>query len=508
MISTLTALAKFCSHSKLLSISLAFPLLLVVLGCDRLHATPHSLDSLTIGVDEVPQTTDSLSGPARGYFDIPRMLNCYFFRETKAGSLSSEVVERFQWNTKVDFQFWIRENFYFSNGIKVTKSDILSTLDKWRSEKNGPIQSFVFDPVSASFKIKLIKPDPYFLSRMTRPILPKERAIGTKPVNDKNFESCGRYKIAELSPDKLVLSANALYPDSALPPGRTIVFRKFSPPTTSALGLYVELFDLVDTTLHQNFIRKITKTNPNWISRKMNLNSFQTLGINFQNPILAQKSMRHAMSLALDRDLMQRILNRNFGLSSTIGTELFSKTLLKYDPLKAKELLTDRNHESWDFKFICTDRLQEVEIAKSVASQFSKHLNIKTTIKIVTANELTKILEQGKADFWLQNNLKGTPVALEGLLHSSKIPPFGKNYGRFINMDLDNYFQHSDPNSKQSLDLIANKPLDLWLTEELPFLSLWQNSHLIFARNSIDFPRDDADIDSRDILETNLKAKK
>ncbi len=215
-------------------------------------------------------------------------------------------------NTSITYV--LNSAYRWSNGIYISAADVAFTLKVMQlpyfrsrmAEQYKVIRDVeVID--SLSFRVNFNRPvaDPFFHSKF--PILP---AVWSKYLSDtaklvtvyqNEFIGCGPFVLVSSSPDSVLLIRNKYYPGGFPRLDRLIIYF-YNGDDQLAQRIRGSKADLV-VDLPFSMINLIKKT-PGYEIRTYPEQGYSFVAWNIKKPILADLSMRRALSMAIDRDAL------------------------------------------------------------------------------------------------------------------------------------------------------------------------------------------------------------
>lgn len=225
------------------------------------------------------------------------------------------------------------------------------------------------------------------------------------------------------------------------------------------------------------------------------------LGVNFylfnmQNPALAKRETRLALNFAVDKNaLVEKItkISNYPGIHGIVPPFMSTEKLkypiellptFNYDIQKAKDYLSKAGYKDGknfpQLKLVVNKEtgLHE-EIAKFIAEDWKKNLNIDVSITIKSLPEKIAMEEKGEADIFRSGIVADypSPSAFLNIFYSKLIDTVSKNFfpnsGRYINPLFDSKYEEAlseqDKTNQYEKFALAEKVL----MEDPPFIILW-----------------------------------
>jgi peptide/nickel transport system substrate-binding protein len=246
------------------------------------------------------------------------------------------------------WRFFLRSGVVFSNGQPFTSEAVRWTI--MRLAKGQPLHTFltadsvhIIDDLTVD--ITPSRPNPRLLEQLVHPNY-SIIAPGTDPATE--LVGTGPFKLVKYRRGEWIkLERNDRYWGTA-PPLRFITFRFLPDPTTRALSLQAGEVDLIFDVPHEHLMTLRGQAGINVAVSTVGQVAALHLNVHGQPPhdILADKSIRQAIDLALDRRmLVEKIWDgtgeivRSISPPPVLGQYIAMLKDPKYDPARASKLL-------------------------------------------------------------------------------------------------------------------------------------------------------------------------
>ncbi len=274
------------------------------------------------------------------------------------GSVAPHMASK--WESSPDLTTWtftLRPGMKFHDGSPVRIDDVIWTYKSVLADAKSPVRAYLT-------KIKSMEKlgDDKLVLTLDAPWAPFPRQVSlVSIVSQAAFERLGPEKFAQTpigsGPFRLVrwtkdeaveLEAFADYWEGA-PKVKTVIFKPVPSEAGRSAALLSGEIDIVPG-LPPTMVDRLASAR-GVIVEKVNSNRVNYIGINAENPILADARVRRAMDMAIDRVAIATKLLRGLGIptgqlpaSVTFG---FDPTLqpVAYDPDKARALLKETNYK-------------------------------------------------------------------------------------------------------------------------------------------------------------------
>lgn len=327
---------------------------------------PIERETLIVGVQGLPGTMEpsrelSNVGSRVTYSVFDMLIRRDFLDNNKlVPSLATE------WERTSDtvLRLKLREGVTFHNGEAFTADDVKFTFERMMDPDSPLSEARTY---YASFKeirviddytveIETFIPDPLLENRLATWgawIVPKdyyEEVGGTVEAFGAAAVGAGPYRVVSLNPDKeLILERYDGYWGD-LPPVKQVIFRVIPESSTRVIALINGEVDII-TNIPPDQIPTMQAAD-NVVLKQIPLANMHVLRYNTNHPVLADKRLRQAMNLAIDRQLLIDTLwgGKAVPLRSHQFEEygpLYNpdRPLTPYDPERARELVEASDYD-------------------------------------------------------------------------------------------------------------------------------------------------------------------
>lgn len=385
------------------------------------------------------------------------------------GDLVPDIAESYSVSDDgLTYDFKIKDNAYFHDGVRVTAEDIAFTVEKAQDtiikSPRRALWADVTTEVINSREIKFTLKHPFapFIYNTTLGILPKHLWKDISPDSfvfsdlNTNPVGSGPYEIDSIDhddrglPTRYVLSSYKKY-TLGRPFISTINF-SFFPNETTLLEAY---YEGIITSLHSVSATEAEKVNSN---HSTILHTFlpRTFAVFFnqnQNPALALPEVRQALSLATDRSVLIKDVLKGYGVESDGPLPLHEATSTGANLEKAQEILTKAGWvQNADGIFekkgktatiplsfsLTTTNASELKKAAELVKQQWEKLGASVTLKIYENGDLQQnIIRPRKYEALLFGEVVGHDLDLYAYWHSSQRNDPGLNIVLYTNNKVD-----------------------------------------------------------------------
>jgi peptide/nickel transport system substrate-binding protein len=400
------------------------------------------------------------------------------------------------------YRFTLPPGRHFHNGAPLGAADAVYSLESFMDPALGsPYGAVLREQVAAvrrtgalAFEVELKEPFAGFLAHLILPVLPRE--AGGVPSVWGDLNGSGPFRFGSQAVGEIVLLRNEDYPH---PAGvARIEFKVVHDESTRLLK-----FEKGDVQLGINVLPldKLALFQRAPLAARYQLVeapglSFQYLGFNLRDPILADVRVRRAIAQAIRVELLVERRQRGHSRLATglmpPGSPYADPTLkpYPYDPPAAARLLDEAGHplrEGRRFRLsykTSTDRSAVIQarVIQSDLRQVGIEVEVRSYEWATFYNDIRKGNFQLYSLRWIGVS---DPDFLAELLHSRNGPPEGRNRGGYADpaMDalLDQARVEGDPQRRAALYRQVNRKVH----EELPYLALWHNDNVAVVSRAL-----------------------
>lgn len=224
------------------------------------------------------------------------------------------------WSVSADgltYSFRLRENALWSNGDKVTADHFVNAYRRVKSPQSTSAYAFLFDPVldyvaidESTLEIRLIEPAPHLIAVLSMPIAFPMPAIEMEPgsfASPEKFVGNGAYLLSSREAGGAVhLRRNSLYrEDVAID---EIVFLPIVDPLAELNMFRSGELDITHTIPIEH-ITALRQSAPNEVRIAPSL-ALYYLAFDLTEPPFNDPALRHALSMAIDREQLVELIGR------------------------------------------------------------------------------------------------------------------------------------------------------------------------------------------------------
>jgi peptide/nickel transport system substrate-binding protein len=399
--------------------------------------------------------------------------------------LHGDLAESWETPDPLTYIFHLKPGIHFHDGRPLTSRDVKFTIEFMmdpanRSPKRGSFNmiSSIEAPDATTVIFHLKETYASFLWNMERSavgIVPagSGREFSEHPVGTGAFQF-----VSQAQDDSVVLTAN----DDAV---QNVTFRIVPDAIVRALELRKGSADVEMSSLSPDMIPVLAKRKELQVTEEPGTN-FAYLGVNLEDPILKKKEVRQALAYAIDRDsLIKYLLRGQARKASGIlppNHWAYDPDVRKYayDPTHAEQLLDDAGfpRDANGVRMRLTLKVSTQEQARLVAAALQdqwKRVGIALEVRPLELATLFSDLDKGNFQLsysiWVGAN--NDPDIFDLVFSSNKIPPNGRNRGRYRNSQADALIEQIRGEMDQSRRKELCGQIQKILSEDLPYVPLW-----------------------------------
>jgi len=410
----------------------------------------HERRTLVIALDSEPHSIDPRFGSDANADRLADLIHLGLTRAAPGGERAPALATRWDRPDPRTLVFQLRDDVRFASGAPVTAGDVRATYEAILdpatvSPKRAALAALaaVEAPDPHTVVMRLREPFPPFLDATGIGILPAARARERGEVDD----GAGPFRVVErVRGERLVLAPNPGSPaDARL---ARVVVRIVPDQTVRLLELWRGDVDFVQDALEPELLAWLEQ-NPALRVRTLPGTSFAYLAFNLRDPRLADRRVRRAIALALDRATLVRFVLGDAGRPATglLAPEHWAYVRLPqipYAPARARRLLDRAGYPDPDgdaprFRIVYkTSTLpSRRRLAQAIQAELAR-VGIALDLRTYEWGTLYADVRTGNFEMAALTWVGVTEPDLYFLtLHSSMRPPSGFNRGRYANATMD-----------------------------------------------------------------------
>jgi|CXWL01.1.fsa_nt_gi peptide/nickel transport system substrate-binding protein len=432
--------------------------------------------------------------------------------ENHPPTFAPELAERWEWSADdLVLTFHLRKDAVWTDGVPITAEDVRFT---WEAQKSPDLawdtaymkenirDVEVVDPHTVRFHFTRIGPG-RLIEANEGLILPKH-VWGQVPFEEwrqsadffrDHLVSSGPFKLERWSPQQeIVLARNERYWNPAVPYLDRVVIRILPDVQNRVTQLLAGSIDLLEQVPMTDLPR--IESTPNLRLHAFWHRSYQFIAWNAHNPLFANKEVRRALTLAIDR---QGLVDALWGKWGRVGDSPIVQNVWAhndaivpwpYDPAEARRLLAAAGYKDSDgdgildqggrkFSFdLVTNQGNSARMNAVVMIQEQlKKVGIEARPRLLEFNAMNEAMTERRYDAVLSAWGMPTTLDLRYAFHSDSIRD-GDNHTFYSNPEVDRLIEEIERlpdigEAKSRLDRAQQ-----WIHEDQPMTFLWESQRI------------------------------
>lgn len=381
----------------------------------------------------------------------------------------------------------------FHGGTWLTAHDVKATYEFILDANNasphrGSLSSIkqiqVLDDETIDFFLE--KPDVLFPGRLVIGIVPAARINSKHPFNKHPLGS-GQFELVKW-PHSSHLYLKRRHD------GQIIEFLEIKDPVVRVLKLVRGEIDLLQSDLSPELVTWLAKRPEIKVTQGQGTN-FAYLGFNLQDPITKSFLVRQAIAYALNRDEIIRYVLGNaarpassFLLPPTHWAGHPTLPSYPYDPDQARTLLAQAGFSKSNplkLTYKTSNNPFRIRIATVIQQQLAA-VGIEIELRTYDWGTFYGDIKAGRFQMyslsWVGIKM---PDIFRYVFHSSAVPPNGANRGRLFNSEIDSLIDQAEQAPTLEAQAILYRKLQVVLFNELPYIPLWYEDHVLATTHRI-----------------------
>jgi peptide/nickel transport system substrate-binding protein len=381
----------------------------------------------------------------------------------------------------------------FSDGSRLDAQDVAATY------------RFILDPANASphrttlemiehievldpdrLEFHLSRPDPLFPAFLVIGILPAELQAAGHPFASQPVGSGGCKLLDWPEEGRLLLERRR--------DGRRLELVRVSDPTVRGLKLLRGEIDLMQNDLPPELLAYLERQPEVRVERRRGSN-FSYLGFNLQDPVTGRLEIRRAIAQAIDREAIIRYV--------LAGGAAPAQALLppshwaghpnlagfRFDPEAARRRLAAAGFGSDNpLRLVYKTSADpfRIRLATIIQSQLAD-VGIRVDLRSYDWGTFYGDIKAGRFQMyslaWVGIE---TPDIFRYVFHSQSLPPKGANRGRYRDPEADRLIERAAGLGSLEAQAPVYRQLQARLLEQLPYVPLWYEDHVLVRRTGIE----------------------
>lgn len=461
-------------------------------GCREPSPPP---EGLVLALASDPQSLDPRFGTDANAARLADLLHAALTRQDAAARRRPELAATWEMPDSTTLVFHLRTDFRFPDGAPVTAADVQATYEAVRdpalaSPRRATLAmvSSIEAPDRETVVMRLREPFAPALDATGLGILPARRAREPGEV----AVGAGPFQLVRAERgDRLVLAPNPGYPGGP-PRLNPVVVRIVPDEVVRVLELHRGGIQFIPDPPEPEMLDWLG-ANPSLVVRRGPGTSFAYLAINFRDTRLADRRVRRAIALALDRESLVRFV---LGGAARVASGLLAPehwahatvSVPRYDPGRARRLLDRAGYADPDgpgplsrFRLLYKTSAQpgRRRLAEAIQAQLAA-VGIELDIRTYEWGTLYADVRRGNFELcalaWVG---VGDPDLYYLAFHSTMRPPAGYNRGGYTSRVMDRLTLRGRRTLEVSDRRAIYARLQRRAAHDLPVVPLWWEDRVV-----------------------------
>ena len=472
--------------------ALAALFLTLAAACGEEPAPP---SGLVLALQSDPQSLDPRFGTDANAARLADLLHIALTRPDSAARRLPELARTWEMPDPLTVVFHLRQDFRFANGSPVTGDDVratyLAVLDAaLASPKRAAlaVMSTIESTDPATVVVRLREPFAPFLDATGIGILPAARARDPGEVT----VGAGPFRVVRAERgERIVLEPNPGYPGGA-PRLDPLVVRIVPDAVVRVLELQRGGIQLIEGAPEPEMVDWLARL-PHLVVRRSPGTSFDYQALNLRDPRLAQRRVREAIAIALDRETLVRFILGGAArpASGLLAPEHWAYAPVptpRYDPARARRLLDRAGYRDPDgpgplprFRLVykTSNQPERRRLAEAIQAALAR-VGIALEVRTYEWGTLFADVRSGNFQLcalaWVGI---GDPDLYYLAFHSTMRPPAGYNRGGYASSVMDRLTE----GGRRVLDVERRRAIYARIqrraARDLPVVPLWWEDRVV-----------------------------
>jgi peptide/nickel transport system substrate-binding protein len=477
------------------------------------HAPPEAPGTITFLIETMPANLDPRIGTDARSAQLSSLLFSGLLERDATMNVRGDLADRWETPDPKTYVFHLHSGVKFSDGRPLTSSDVKFTFQSImngisgatgtnQSPKRGAFRAVqsIDAPDAQTVIFHLSEPNASFAWSLVR------SAVGIVPAGSgsdfaQHPVGSGPYRfVSSVQDEEIIFERNNQYFRGPSQIGR-VRFRVVPEAVVRALELRKGTADLELNSFTPDMVPVLAKQSDLAVSEEPGT-LFSYISFNCEDPALARREVRQALTYATDRATLARTLMRNQARVAAgplpPNNWAYEPNVPQYefDPAKAESLLDQAGfprrgdpHTGTRFTITMkssTDPLARLlgEVLQDEWKRIGVDLELRPLEFATFYTDITKGNFQLYTLRWVGAN--NDPDFFEYAFGSHKIPPAGANRGRYRNAQLDALVDRArvEPDREKRRALYSQ--VQQIISTDLPYLPLWFQDNISVHRRRIE----------------------
>lgn len=380
----------------------------------------------------------------------------------------------------------------FHDGTRLGAVDVKATYDYVLDERNASPHRGTLGAVARievvdddTVDFFLSGPDLIFPGQLVIGIVPAARIAAGHPFNKQPVGS-GPFRFVDW-PEEGRLTLQRVRD------GQTFRFLYVPDPTVRVLKLLRGELDMVQNDLPPELVRYLAQQEDVTITRGDGAN-FSYLGFNLQDAEVGRLDVRRAIAHALDRGA---IIKHVLGDAARPASALLVPDHwaghpglpgYRYDPALARRLLAAAGYTAerpLELTYKTSSDPFRIRLATIMQSQLAD-VGIHVALRSYDWGTFYGDIKSGRFQMYSLSwvGIK-TPDVFRYVFHSQSVPPAGANRGHLADAQVDGLIEAAETAADAAGQAARYRELQQRLYEQLPYVPLWYEDHIVVTRRQL-----------------------
>ena len=463
---------------------------------------PADVNYLRVDLDTSPLSLDPRYGTDAVSGRINELVFDSLAHIDAHGVISGSLAETIERPEPTQLLFHLRRGVRFSDGRALTSRDVKYTYDSVLapaalSPKRGDMAALAAVEAPDEFTIKFITSRPY-ASAMQWALLGVVPYGTPAPPghHDKPPPGSGPFRLKEFVRDEWIILDRNPYRPANPSAVSGIAFKVVPDPTVGALELLKGIAQFAENNLPPALVAYLRGRDGLNVMQAAG-SSYQYMEFNFRDPILADRRVRRAIAMAIDRQAIVASIMRGTARVATgmLAPENWAYEAdvprYPYDPQVASRLLDAAGHplradgKRFTLAYTTTQGQERRLLAEAFAAMLAK-VGIELRIRTYEWPTFYSDIQRGNFDVtsmaWIGIN---DPHHYYMVFDSAMTPPKGLNRSGYSNPDMDRLLEAGeaalDPARRKSIYSRVQK----LAAQDLPYISLWWQDNIAVMNHAV-----------------------
>jgi peptide/nickel transport system substrate-binding protein len=461
---------------------------------------------ITVGIRTAPNTLD----PRQGSDEVSQRVAELIFSPLM--TLGPDLIPAPHLAARLDnpdpltYVAHLRRGVKFHDGHELTSADVVYTfaafLDPgYVSPFKGAFSALqsvtALDAYTVEFKLKT----PFAAFPMQLAAVPPVVGVNSGDSSRTFPIGTGPYRFVEYAvDDHVTLSAFEGYFDG-LPNNAGLVLKVVPDDTMRGLELRRGSLDMVVNDLPPDIVHQLRREDALQSATSPGLD-FSYLGINFRDPVLADRRVRLAIGYAIDRQAIVDHLRRGLARLATglVPPQAWAYEpnvhQFTYDPARAEALLDEAGFTDPDgsgpqprlrLSLICSTN-EETRLQSAIIQENLKRVGIDLNVRAYEFATFFQDVQQGRFQMFTLQWVGGAlvdPDILRRVYHSTQVPPLGFNRGYYRNADVDRLLDQASAATSADERRRHYSEVQRMVAADAVYIPVWNKTNVVVARRSL-----------------------